>query len=108
MGFEAHPNEYEKRYDEYGVFYIRKPEYRAEQEAKLTQVPADEAEAQAEAVRRKRAQRRTDPMDSVEHEYAVRKAVQYAHYLQEAADQAEQLTQEAGILSWTGKPTGQP
>lgn len=41
MGWEAHPNEYERRYDGEGAYYLRKPEYRAEQEERLRQPCAE-------------------------------------------------------------------
>ena len=106
MGFEAHPNEYEKRYDADGVFYIRKPEYRAEQEDRLKQQPSDELEAQARAETEKRATRRTDPMTEDELAAAHRKAQEYAGYLMESFRQAEKERQEAELQSWIGEYTG--
>jgi hypothetical protein len=81
MGYEAHPNEYEKRYDKDGLIYERKPEYRAEQEQKLAQQTADERDAQQRAVAEKRATRRTDRMDSVELAAALRKAEEIASWI---------------------------
>lgn len=85
MGFEANPNEYEKRYDEEGVFYIRKPEYRAEQEEKLRQGCSDEIESQSKAEQKKRLERRTQPMSESEFLSAIRKARIIAEALEVAA-----------------------
>jgi hypothetical protein len=74
MGWEAHPNEYEKKYDKDGLIYERKPEYRAEQEARLRQPTEDEREAQRKAEEKKRATRRTEPMNQAELSVAMRKA----------------------------------
>lgn len=63
MGYEAHPNEYVKAGD---GGYDRKPEYRAEQEAKLTDLTEEERKAQARAIAKKRATRRTEPMTEAE------------------------------------------
>lgn len=63
MGYEAHPNEYIKAGD---GGYDRKPEYRAEQEAKLTDLTEDERKAQSRAIAKKRATRRTEPMTEAE------------------------------------------
>jgi hypothetical protein len=71
MGYEAHPNEYVKAED--GGF-DRKPEYRAEQEARLCQSTEEEREAQRKAEEKKRATRRTEPMDRTELSAAMRKA----------------------------------
>ena len=106
MGFEAHPNEYEKRYDADGVFYSRKSEYRAEQEDRLRQQPQDELDAQAKAEAEKRATRRTHAMNQNELEAAVRKASIYAADLKESAERAEKERQEAELQSWIGKYTG--
>lgn len=78
MGFEAHPNEYVKAED---GGYDRKPEYRAEQEAKLGGGDPDDAAAQEKAVERKRMERRTRPMDSDELLHALGKARQLAECL---------------------------
>lgn len=82
MGYEAHPNEYVKNAD--GGF-DRKPEYRAEQEEKLTQSTGDEQEAQRLAEAKKRATRRTQPIDSVELAAAMRRAEEVASFIQVAA-----------------------
>jgi hypothetical protein len=81
MGFEANPNEYEKRYDANGVYYVRKPEYVAEQEQRLMQATEEELEKQQRAVAQKRATRRTTPMDSAEQAAALRKAEQIADWI---------------------------
>lgn len=81
MGFEAHPNEYDKRYDTLGPFYVRKPEYRAEQEERLRNMTEDEKAAQERAIAKKRAERRTTPMDAVEEAAALRRAEEIASWL---------------------------
>lgn len=78
MGFEVHPNEYVKAED--GGF-DRKPEYRAEQEQKLREATEDEKAAQERAIAKKRAERRTRPMDSVEEAMALRRAEEVASWL---------------------------
>src|SRR5437016_12959159 len=78
MGYEAHPGEYEKRYDEDGGFYIRKPEYRAEQEDKLKLPATDEQELQRIREENKRQTRRTDPLTTLELSHAIDKARFYA------------------------------
>lgn len=86
MGYEAHPNEYVKvHHEDGGVEYIRKKEYRAEQEQKLAEATAEEKEAQAKAVAHKRATRRTTPMDSAELSAALAKAQQIADFMVESA-----------------------
>lgn len=84
MGHEAHPNEYVKAPD--GGF-DRKPEYRAEQEQRLSQATEEEREAQARAVAHKRATRRTSPMTEAETIAAVRKASEIAAWIVESAQQ---------------------
>ncbi len=81
MGYEAHPNEYEKQYDKDGVIYMRKPEYRAEQEQRLMEQTEEELEAQKLAVAKKRATRRTTPMTEAEQIAAVRKASEIASWI---------------------------
>lgn len=71
LGYEAHPNEYVKAAD---GGYDRKPEYRAEQEERLRQPTEEEKELQAKAIAKKRAHRRTKPMDELETAHALRKA----------------------------------
>lgn len=78
MGYEAHPNEYVKSED--GGF-DRKPEYRAEQEARLGGGDPDDAAAQERAVEKKRTERRTRPMDSGELLHAIGKARKLAECL---------------------------
>lgn len=92
MGYEAHPNEYEKRYDKDGVFYLRKPEYRAEQQDQLSQGASDEMEAQERAIAKKRAERRTRKMDSVELVRALRKAEEVADWITAAASAGTDLS----------------
>lgn len=100
MGYEAHPNEYEKRYDDDGVFYIRKHEYRAEQEDQLRKQATDEIERQERAENKKRLERRTEPMSASEHIEAMAKARMIADAMQEAAQQAERDARLAEALSW--------
>lgn len=100
MGYEAHPNEYVKSID--GGF-DRKPEYRAEQEAQLAQGPTDEIEAQRLAEERKRAERRTRPMDATETLHAISRARMYAEALEAAAAEAEAQTRQAELDSWIAK-----
>lgn len=83
MGFEAHPNQYQKKYDSQGVIYERKPEYRAEQEQKLREATEEENEAQARAVRKKRAERRTTEMTPAEQLAALAKARMIADWVEE-------------------------
>lgn len=100
MGYEAHPNEYVKSED--GGF-DRKPEYRAEQEARLGGGDPDDAAAQERAVERKRLDRRTTPLDSVELQAALNKARIIANALQEANDEAQAQTRQAEIDSWVAR-----
>jgi hypothetical protein len=86
MGFEANPNQYEKRYDSEGVFYIRKPEYRAQQENTLRAETEEERTNRERAEARKRAERRTEPMSVEEETAAMRKAALYAEMLQGGVD----------------------
>lgn len=83
MGYEAHPNEYMKAED--GGF-DRKPEYRAEQEAKLQQETAEEMETRLRAEENKRRNRRTLPMTEAEEAAAIRKAAMYAEMMQKGID----------------------
>lgn len=91
MGYEAHQNEYVKTYDSDGLIYQRKPEYRFEQEQKMLQPTVEEQEKQARAVAKKRAERRTTPMDSVERSMAFRKAEEIASWLIAASAQGRDL-----------------
>lgn len=81
MGYEVHPGEYEKRYDKEGLIYERKPEYRAEQEERISQATEEEREAQERAIAKKRAERRTSPMDRVEMSAAMRRAEEVASWI---------------------------
>jgi hypothetical protein len=81
MGYEAHPNEYVLSED---GGYDRKPEYRAEQEAQLASETADEKELRLQAEAKKRATRRTQPMDAIELAAAVRKAEQLVSWMAQA------------------------
>lgn len=103
MGFEAHPNEYEKRYDQDGVIYVRKPEYRAEQEQQL-QKPAEEDRVREEqAVALKRATRRTAPMTPDELLFAINKARDVAEAIEQSNRQAVKDAEEAELQSWIQK-----
>lgn len=82
MGYEAHPNEYVKSED---GGYDRKPEYRAEQEAKLALQSEDERIAENEVIERKRATRRTEPMTPTELLHAITKARQIAEALNDSS-----------------------
>lgn len=79
MGYEAHPNEYVKAAD--GGF-DRKPEYRAEQEARLRNETEDERNARLRAEAKKRKERRVTPMDGVELSAAMVKAERIANWIQ--------------------------
>jgi len=100
MGYEAHPNEYVKAED--GGF-DRKPEYRAEQENQLRQPAADDVEQQRVADERKRASRRTMPMDTQETLQALAKARLIAGALEQAAVEAEKSAREAELQAWVEK-----
>lgn len=69
MGYEAHPNEYVMAAD---GGYDRKPEYRAEQEARLQAETEDERTERLQAEAKKRATRRTSPMTPNELQDALR------------------------------------
>lgn len=97
MGYEAHPNEYVHSED---GGYDRKPEYRAEQEAKLGQPAADDVEAQERAFAQKRAERRTRPMDASETLAALRKASIIADALEQAAADEQRQAQDAALQAW--------
>jgi hypothetical protein len=81
-GWEAHPEQYEKKYDKDGVIYERKPEYRAEQEERLRNETEDEKTNRLAAEARKRRTRRTLPLDSIELAQAMRKAETIADWIQ--------------------------
>ena len=87
MGWEAHPNEYEKKYDKDGLIYERKPEYRAEQEQRLMCETEDERVIRERAEAKKRKERRTTPMDAAELAQALHKAEEIANWVQGAAAQ---------------------
>jgi hypothetical protein len=91
MGWETNRNEYEKRYDKDGVIYERKPEYQAEQEAKIVDATEEERTAQERAVANKRANRRTIPMDEAELAAAMRKAEEIAHWVTASAAQGRDV-----------------
>lgn len=87
MGYEAHPNEYEKREDRDGPILMRKPEYRAEQEQRLCEPTEDERMAQARAIAEKRAHRRTEPLTPAEYHAAIRKAAELSDWMLATANQ---------------------
>ncbi len=80
MGYEAHPNEYVRAAD---GGYDRKPEFRAEQEQRLSQETEEEKEQRLKVEARKRAERRKTSMDSIELAQALRIASMYADAIQE-------------------------
>lgn len=84
MGYEAHPNEYVKRYDSDGIVYDRKEEYRKEQEVRLASETEDEKTERIRAEGIKRSTRRTHPMDDAERLSAMRKAALIAEALVES------------------------
>jgi hypothetical protein len=88
MGYEAHPNEYVKAED---GGYDRKPEYRSEQEAKLSGPTEEERLAQERAVERKRKERRTKPLNGVELAAAIRRAEEVAHFIQISASEGRDI-----------------
>lgn len=88
MGYEAHPNEYVKAED---GGYDRKPEYCAEQEQRLAQETEEEKTKRLAAEARKRAERRTAPMDSAELAGALAKAEQIANWLTASAAQGRDV-----------------
>lgn len=80
MGYEAHPNEYVKSAD---GGYDRKPEYRAEQEQRLSAETDEERENRLRAEASKRATRRTRTMDPEEHFAAIAKATQIVNAMKD-------------------------
>jgi hypothetical protein len=88
MGYEVHPNEYVKAED---GGYDRKPEYRAEQEAQLCELTEEEKTAEALAIIKKRAERRTHPMDAVELATAMARAEEIAGWLTASAAQGRDV-----------------
>jgi hypothetical protein len=85
MGYEAHPNEYVKAAD--GGF-DRKPEYRAEQEQRLTQETDEDREARLRAEAKKRSERRTDPLSPSELTYALNRARKMAQWIEASTGSA--------------------
>ena len=71
MGYEAHPNEYVQSAD---GGYDRKPEYRAEQEARLGAESEDDKAERLASEDNKRKNRRTNPMTKTEIEQALKRA----------------------------------
>lgn len=88
MGYEAHPNEYVKAPD---GGYDRKPEYRAEQEAKLSEETEEERQTRLNIEAKKRATRRTEPMNEIELQAAMRKAEEVASFLTASASQGRDV-----------------
>lgn len=84
MGYEAHPNEYVRSAD---GGYDRKPEYRAEQEARLCNETEEERNIRLRAEARKRSERRTSAMDSAEFHSAIRRAAEIAEWIEGSAAQ---------------------
>lgn len=73
IGPEYAPNDYEKRYDSDGVYYMPKPEVTAERERRLF-VDSDEEEAYARALEKKRREGRKEPLTPAELEQAIKRA----------------------------------
>ena len=75
IGPEVRPNDYEKRYDLDGVYYMPKPEATAELEqqacGKNSVIAQEEREAQEKAAAQKRQTRRTRPMTPGEFQTAM-------------------------------------
>ena len=75
IGPEVRPNDYEKRYDLDGVYYMPKPEVTAELERKAcgrdSVAAQEEREQMARAAQKKRAQRRTTPLSQSELQRAL-------------------------------------
>src|SRR5690348_9312285 len=87
MGWEAHPKEYVKvHHEDGGVEYIRKKEYRAEQEQKLVEETEEERELRIRKVAHKRATRRVTPMDGAELSAALNKAKELAAFMEKGVD----------------------
>lgn len=72
IGPEYAPNDYEKRYDSEGVYYMPKPEVTAEREAKIFKDSESDGKYAA-AIETKRKHRRTQPMDELEIAAALNK-----------------------------------
>lgn len=105
IGPEYNPNAYEKRYDEGEPYYIAKPEFTAEEEAKVARQATDELEAQERAAAKKRLERRTDPMSEAELLAAIAKARQYSDWLAEAAAEDRRQAEKAELAAWVSKAT---
>jgi len=73
IGPEYAPNDYEKRYDSEGVYYVPKPEVTAARERRLL-VNTEEEEAYARALEKKRLEGRKHPMTPLELEQALKRA----------------------------------
>lgn len=73
IGPEYAPNDYEKRYDSDGVYYMPKPEVTAERERRLF-VDTDEEAKYAAALEKKRREGRKTPMTPQELEHALKRA----------------------------------
>ena len=75
IGPEVRPNDYEKRYDEFGLIYMPKPEITAELEQQACGRRSVRNQEEQEALRRaeaeKRNTRRTRPMTASEIEKAM-------------------------------------
>lgn len=73
IGPEYAPNDYEKRYDADGLYYMPKPEVTAEREKNLF-VDTDEKEKYARAVEKKRIEGRKHALTPEEVEEALKRA----------------------------------
>ncbi len=75
IGPEYRPNAYEKRYDEHGdVYYQAKPEFTADEEARISAGATDEREAREREIAKRRAQRNMKPLKGIELEQAIKRA----------------------------------
>lgn len=73
IGPEYAPNDYEKRYDSEGVYYMPKPEVTAEREKNLF-VDTEEKQKYERAVEKKRREGRKDPLTPEEVAEAIKRA----------------------------------
>lgn len=73
IGPEYAPNDYEKRYDKDGVYYMPKPEVTAERERNLF-VNTEEKEQYARAVEKKRIEGRKHSLTPEEIQEAIKRA----------------------------------
>lgn len=103
MHHEVAPGDYEKRYDTEGVIYVPKPESTAALEAEIARGSTEELERQARAEHKKRLERRTEPMDSVEMQHAMRKAELIAGAVTQSAVLAAKQQEEAEMQAWIEK-----